>query len=147
VGKIVPQKIWELQKTALMEIGRVAADLGVLACIENMISVKEFLCRFPEEIIGMAEGIEGVGITFDFGHANTVGQVDGFLRHIRHAHHLHIHDNHGQSDEHLALGAGTINWEKVGRTVAAEYSGIVVVEGRSLDEAEVSSSAFRRWFV
>jgi sugar phosphate isomerase/epimerase len=112
-----------------------------------MISMKEFLCRMPEEIIGMTDGIPGVGITFDFGHANTVGQVDAFLRYLRHARHLHIHDNHGQSDEHLALGAGTINWEKVGRKVASDYSGIVVIEGRSLEEAKVSSAVFRRWFV
>ena len=101
-----------------------------------MISVKEFLCRFPEELIGMTEGIEGIGMTFDFGHANTVGKVNEFLKEVKRANHIHIHDNHGVSDEHLALGDGTVQWEIVGKTIAKNYKGIVVIEGRSIEEAK-----------
>ncbi len=147
VGKLVPEKVWEMQKTALVEIGRYAEDHGVLACVENMISIKDFLCRYPEEILGLTEGIAGIGVTLDIGHANTNGQVDAFLAHVKEISHLHIHDNHGQSDEHLALGDGTIAWEKVGRIVARDYSGTVVIEGRSLEEAKRSLAAFRKWFV
>ncbi|MDN7024434.1 sugar phosphate isomerase/epimerase [Methanoculleus sp. FWC-SCC1] len=147
VGKLVPEKTWEMQKNALAEIGRFAADRGVLACLENMISIKEFLCRYPEELIGMTEDIEGIGITFDVGHANTNGMVASFLQYVPQFDHLHIHDNHGVQDEHLALGDGTIDWETVGRRIAAEYSGVVVVEGRSLEEAKRSLAAFGKWFV
>jgi sugar phosphate isomerase/epimerase len=147
VGKLMPQKVWGLQKEALRQIGKCAAEHSVLACLENMISIKEFLCRQPEELIGMTEGIEGIGMTFDFGHANTVGSVDKFLPFVQRAHHVHVHDNHGMSDEHLALGAGTINWEKVGKEITAHYTGTVVIEGRSIDEAKTSLAAFRRWFV
>jgi len=147
VGKLVPEKVWEMQKTALVEIGKYAEDHGVLACVENMISIKDFLCRYPEEILGLTEGIPGIGVTLDIGHANTNGLVDAFLTHVREVSHLHIHDNHGQSDEHLALGDGTVRWEKVGRVVARDYSGRVVIEGRTLEEAERSLVAFRKWFV
>jgi sugar phosphate isomerase/epimerase len=147
VGKLMPQKAWELHKEALRQIGKFASGHSVLACLENMIGVKEFLCRQPEELIGMTEGIEGIGMTFDFGHAHTTGTVDAFLPHLHRAHHIHIHDNHGISDEHLPLGAGTINWEKVGRAVAADYAGTVVIEGRSIEEAKVSLAVFRRCFV
>ncbi|NLA39258.1 MAG: sugar phosphate isomerase/epimerase [Methanomicrobiales archaeon] len=147
VGKLVPDKVWEVQKTALVEIGRYAEDHGVLACVENMISIKDFLCRYPEEILGLTEGIPGIGITFDLGHANTNGLVDAFLRYIGEFDHMHIHDNHGQSDEHLALGDGAIAWEKVGPAIARGYSGVVVVEGRTLEEARRSLAAFRKWFV
>ncbi|MCM2466043.1 sugar phosphate isomerase/epimerase family protein [Methanoculleus oceani] len=147
VGKLVPEKVWEMQKTALVEIGRYAEEHGVLACVENMISIKDFLCRYPEEILGLTEGIAGIGVTLDIGHANTNGQVDAFLAHVKEISHLHVHDNHGQSDEHLALGDGTIVWEKVGRIVARDYSGPVVIEGRSLEEAKRSLAAFRKWFV
>ncbi len=146
VGKLMPGKVWNLQKEALHQIGRCAAEHHVTACLENMISIKEFLCRLPEELIGMTEGIDGIAMTFDIGHANTVGKVDDFLRCIGRARHLHIHDNHGESDEHLALGEGTINWEKAGKIIAANYSGIAVVEGRSLDEGTRSLAAFRKWF-
>jgi len=147
VGKLLPQKVWDLQKEALRRIGKFAAERGVLACLENMIGVKEFLCRQPGELIGMTEGIEGFGMTFDFGHANTMGMVNDFLPFVNRASHIHIHDNHGMSDEHLALGAGTINWDAVGKSIAANYAGVVVVEGRSLTEAATSLAAFRRFFV
>lgn len=146
VGKLMPQKVWDLQKEALRQIGKIATEHSVLACLENMISIKEFLCRRPEELIGMTEGIEGIGMTFDFGHANTVGMVNDFLRYVDRADHIHIHDNHGMSDEHLPLGAGTIEWEKVGREIASRYSGILVIEGRSVEEARTSLAAFGKWF-
>jgi len=146
VGKLMPQKIWDLQKEALRQIGKTAAEHGVLACLENMIAAKEFLCRMPGELIGMAEGIEGIGMTFDFGHANTVGRVEEFLPFVGRADHIHVHDNHGQYDEHLPLGEGTIDWEKVGRKIAQDYAGVVVIEGRSSDEAKRSLAVFRRYF-
>ncbi len=95
----------------------------------------------------MTEGIEGIGMTFDFGHANTIGKVNDFLHYAKKADHIHIHDNNGMSDEHLALGEGTISWSKVGKTIAADYSGVVVIEGRSIDEAKKSLAVFRRCFL
>ena len=53
----------------------------------------------------------------------------------------------GMSDEHLPLGAGTIDWKTVGKTIAADYAGVVVIEGRSIAEAKTSLSVFRRFFV
>jgi sugar phosphate isomerase/epimerase len=86
-------------------------------------------------------------MTFDFGHANTIGKVNDFLVQVNKAHHLHIHDNNGMSDEHLALGDGTIPWSAVGKAVATRYNGVVVIEGRSLEEARKSLAVFRRCFL
>jgi sugar phosphate isomerase/epimerase len=146
VGKLLPDRTWELQKSALSEIGAFAADHGVHVFLENMGGLKEVLCRFPEEILGMIDGVPGVGFTLDVGHAHTVGKVREFLGVLSSANHLHIHDNHGTADQHLALGDGTIPWDEVGKAVARDYRGIVVVEGRSLEEAEKSLSVFRRCF-
>ena len=66
-----------MQKTALVEIGRHAEDHGILACVENMISIKDFLCRYPEEISASPRDTR-IGITLDVGHANTNGLVDAF---------------------------------------------------------------------
>jgi len=145
VGKMMPQAAWKQQKDALAEIGAVAREHGVLACLENMIGIREFLCRMPDELLGMVDGIEGIGITIDIGHANTVGRVKEFLPLIRMASHLHVHDNHGLSDEHLALGAGTIDWDLVGKRIREDYSGVLVVEGRSLEEGTASLAVVNRW--
>lgn len=145
VGKMMPEAAWRRQKDALAEIGACALEHSVTACLENMISIKEFLCRVPDELLGMTDGIEGVGITIDIGHANTMGLVDQFLPHLSRANHLHIHDNHGESDEHLALGKGTIDWDVVGRHITRDYHGIAVVEGRSLEEGRASLQVVRGW--
>ncbi|NYT05220.1 MAG: sugar phosphate isomerase/epimerase [Methanomicrobiales archaeon] len=145
-GKLVPETVWRYHREALAEIGACAADAGVLVCLENMIAVKEFLCREPGELFGMTEGLAGVGVTFDVGHAHTMGVVEAFLDELARVDHMHLHDNHGEHDEHLALGDGTIDWQLVGRRVSESYRGICVVEGRNLEEAARSLAAFRRWF-
>lgn len=145
VGKMVPENAWKRQKEALVEIGREAGEHSVIACLENMIGIREFLCRDPGELRGMADGIEGIGITIDIGHANTVGKVKEFLPCLKEASHLHVHDNHGVHDEHLALGAGTVDWDLVGETVRKDYEGVLVVEGRSLDEGRTSLAVVNRW--
>ena len=145
VGKMLPDRAWQQQKTALVEIGKIAEDHGVTACLENMIGIKEFLCRMPGELAGMVEGIPGIGTTIDIGHAHTNGQVREFLSCLPTASHLHVHDNHGVSDEHLPLGAGTIDWGPVGRAISRDYRGVVVVEGRSLEEGRESLRIVRGW--
>lgn len=145
LAKLDPERAWATQKQALREIGRLAADHGVLACLENMISVREFLCRDPGELLGMTEGVEGIGVCFDLGHAHTVGVVQDFVDQIDRADHLHLHDNHGESDEHLAVGEGTIAYDRMGPKIAAGYQGIAVVEGRSVEEGRRSLDVIRGW--
>jgi sugar phosphate isomerase/epimerase len=147
MGKLLPDKVWNLQKSALGEIGKYAADRGVLVFLENMGGLKEVLCRYPEEILGMIEGVENIGFTLDVGHAHTVGKVREFLGVLPRVNHIHVHDNHGTADQHLALGDGTIPWEEVGRAIAREYRGIMVVEGRNLEEAKKSLAVIRRCFL
>jgi sugar phosphate isomerase/epimerase len=145
ISKLDPGRAWSLQKEALREIGVVAEEYGILACLENMISIKEFLCRDPGELFGMVEGIEGIGVTIDIGHANTTKTVREFLQYLPSADHLHIHDNHGSSDEHLPLQKGTIDWKMVSKAIIGNYQGVVVIEGRDIKEAEESLISVRGW--
>ena len=145
VGKMMPERTWQQQKDALREIGMVAEDHGVLACLENMISIKEFLCRDPGELFGMTGGIAGIGVTIDIGHANTTGLVKEFLPFIPKASHMHVHANFGDHDAHLAIVKGNIDWALVGPAIAREYSGTLVVEGRSIDEGSESLRVVREW--
>jgi len=145
LAKLDPERAWAIQKESLREIGRSGIEHGVLVCLENMIAIREFLCRDPGELLGMIEGIEGIGACFDLGHAHTVGAVPDFVALLARADHLHLHDNHGESDEHLPLGAGTIDYGHAGLTIAAGYRGIAVVEGRSVAEGRQSLSVIRGW--
>jgi len=144
-GKLVPEKIWSLQKEALRIFGQVGTEYGVVVCLENMPGIPDFLCQYPEEILGLIEDIDGVGMTIDFGHAHTTGKVDAFRKYLDQASHVHIHDNHGKSDEHLPIGAGTIKWERLSGDLVKNYSGVIVVEGRSVAEAKESFTKIQGW--
>ncbi|MDH7593837.1 MAG: sugar phosphate isomerase/epimerase family protein [Methanomicrobiales archaeon] len=146
LGKLMPSRAWESQREALIEIGRCAEEVGVKACMENMGGPREFLCRRPEEMLGTVDGIDGVGLTFDLGHANMEGRVRDFLQVLGHASHLHLHDNHGLNDEHLPIGEGNIDWDYAGRMVRSAYAHIIVVEGRSLVDGGRSLKAIKGWF-
>ncbi len=77
--------------------------------------------RDPEELVALvvelaaAGGGEGCGICFDVGHWHSFAggaarkDLGRWLERLApHIGHLHLHDNSGAGDEHLALGAGTI---------------------------------------
>jgi len=41
--------------------------------------------------------------------------------------HLHVHDNHGQRDEHLPVGRGTIDYAPL-TPVLADFDGMAIAE-------------------
>jgi sugar phosphate isomerase/epimerase len=124
-----PDKALRKNNEALFQLTRCAREHGVTATIENMVNVEFLLGRFPDEIADMR--VDGLGFTFDVGHANTADAIDSFLR--MPIDHVHLHDNNGQTDEHLVLGLGNINWSRVMRGLR-RYKGVFVLESRTLDE-------------
>lgn len=77
-----------------------------------------------------------IGQNIDLGHANIDGHVDGFLsRPLDRVFNMHLHDNRGKADDHLALGKGGIDWESVlPRLARGGYAGPLTLE--FLSEAE-----------
>ncbi|MGA3358997.1 MAG: sugar phosphate isomerase/epimerase family protein [Halobacteriota archaeon] len=134
-----PDKALYKNKQALVKLAQCAKEHDVTATVENMVNVDFFLGRFPNEIEDMRP--DGVGFTFDVGHANTVNAIDSFLR--TQIDHVHLHDNNGQTDEHLALGLGNINWDRIMRALR-RYKGIFVLESRTLDEGAQSLAYLKR---
>jgi sugar phosphate isomerase/epimerase len=55
-----------------------------------------------------------VGVCLDTGHANLTGDMYTVIQKLSgHLRMVHAHDNHGGGDEHLAPGAGFIDWNRV----------------------------------
>ena len=79
--------------------------------MENMFDTE------PDEIANLAErmtDVENFGVCFDYAHAfltNTplIVWAEALSPYIKH---VHINDNDGKNDLHLALGDGTIDWVK-----------------------------------
>jgi sugar phosphate isomerase/epimerase len=135
-GAQVPYEAYQTNLSSLREICDFAADFGVLIAVENMPDHPQIFGKYPDEMQEMLDsvGSNNVGFTFDVGHANTLGLVDEFLNHTGlRISHMHIHDNMGQKDEHLPLGAGTIDWKKVIEKLSG-YKGIFVTEMSSVED-------------
>ncbi len=130
-----PNKALSKNNAALLAIARVAAEYGVKATIENMADVGGFLGRFPSEIKVMVKN--HVGFTFDIGHANTTNSINSFLK--MPADHIHLHDNHGLTDDHLVLGKGNVDWHKILNALRL-YKGIFVIEARNIEDGAQSLS-------
>jgi sugar phosphate isomerase/epimerase len=82
----------------------------------------------------------------DVGHANINGQTELFLTAFRdRIVHMHVSDNDGKSDQHLGLGYGTVDWERVASLLRKNrYDKIVVVE--SIEHVEESVQKLRQLF-
>lgn len=68
-----------------------------------------------------------IGICYDVGHAHMTGScLEGLKLLLPYVAALHLSDNHGQRDEHLALGAGTVPLAEVRALVGRSGGGAVL---------------------
>ncbi len=133
----------EAALTALIEnleaISRYAATHNVRIAVENLTSG---YFSDPLNLLALVEDVdaENLGICIDTGHRNLHGDPAQALRLVgSHLFTVHIHDNHGSSDEHLLPRRGTIDWPTVLETLTEiGYPGIFMYElSRPEDLAQV----------
>ena len=105
------------------ECWRHARELGVIFTIEN-IDRADFPYSTVDEIKLLAQEFDGLGITFDIGHAYLDRQrkeakapekeiAEVIRRAGDHLVHVHIHDNKGLRDDHLPPGDGNIDFRSI----------------------------------
>ncbi len=119
------------------------AEYGIKVAVENMPNLDFMLGRTPQELADLVEGTE-LGICFDIGHANTVGDIDGFIdllgsRFVN----VHLHDNRGKIDEHLVLGEGNVDFGSALKKLSS-YKGNYVIESRDFPSAVESRDILRQ---
>ena len=117
--------------TAVEELAEVANENDVELCVENMLGRKRRRLS-PRDVVRVAERT-GASMTFDTGHARTMGYDDeaaaSFLReHADVVSHFHLNDTRGPSDEHLPFGAGTIDFETILGSLPADWEGTLTME-------------------
>lgn len=139
LGMQLPDMAWRQNIEGLRAICDFADDFGIKIGIENMVNMQHVFGKQPGEIHGMIESLEreNVGLALDLGHANTNGNVFEFMEDLSKVVHVHLHDNKGKSDEHLALGKGNINWKEVIKKFKG-YKGRFVTEARTIEEGTTS---------
>jgi sugar phosphate isomerase/epimerase len=108
----------EYALTALEHLGAFAHPLGVQPLVENLTgdpTTPEHLM----EILSIGH-LDSIGVCLDLGHAHmtvgvaqAIGTLGGCIVQV------HAHDNHGQKDEHLWPGDGTIDWPAAATAINA----------------------------
>ncbi len=94
-----------------------ADQLGICLCIENMFPRSHSLVD-PEYFVEVFERFSTLKLTLDTGHAHieskggkkTLDFIERFYDRIGH---IHATDNFGKEDNHLPIGAGTIDFVKI----------------------------------
>jgi sugar phosphate isomerase/epimerase len=109
--------------TAIEHLKAFAHPLGVRILLENLqneITTPEHLL----EIVRVGH-FDRVGVCLDIGHAhlsapeNGKGIDEAFELLKPRIAQLHLHDNHGQKDDHLWPGGGAIDWANVAKHIAS----------------------------
>ena len=96
-----------------------ARELGVTVCLENMMPGNRIGVE-PDDFEEILERVPDLKLTLDTGHANIGDRrgrrlknlMDRFADRIGH---VHISDNSGKRDDHLAVGQGTVRFADVVR--------------------------------
>lgn len=87
--------------------------------------------------------VPGLYFHLDVGHANLFKRSP--VKFIRRFHkklkHIHLHDNKGKEDEHLAIGKGKINFKRIIKELKkVRYDGTITLEIFSKNEKDIIKS-------
>ena len=115
-------------------------------CMENVLD-REYR-PFFEVASAVSRRHPGFGVCLDAGHAHCYSRhpeqewAENLKPWIRH---LHLHDNDGSADRHLALGDGTVEWSGVLRTVLSASPDVTMtIECNTPEDVRRSLDAVKR---
>ncbi|MDK2990507.1 MAG: hypothetical protein PWR16_2036 [Methanoculleus sp.] len=118
---------------SLDDLAAIQGEVNVRFAIENMGAWEICFFREPGFFDHLADS--GLGFALDVGHAHVNGNLEEFLERGE-AIHVHLHDNCGSRDDHLACGDGNIDFRRV--MAALPPDATMVVEPNSFQDYEQS---------
>ena len=144
-NKYFLDKVYEYANESIREIGNYGRDLGVLTTIENMPGFDGMLYQNMDDLNELLVSLD-MSMTLDIGHANHVGySPDGMI--FDSIKHIHMHDNFGDDDAHLAFGEGNIELKHIVNTLESKnYDGIYVIEVNDYDSIKKSYEYIKKNF-
>lgn len=120
-----PETIKELNHKLYTSLIPTLLKTDVTVCLENLFSGNNGVCyqghcSYPDDAVAEIDGLnflagkEVFGFCLDTGHANLLHHdLRVFIPKIgNRLKCLHIHDNNGSSDQHLAPMTGTVDWNR-----------------------------------
>ena len=119
-----------LSEESIGQLARRAAELGVFLAVENCGPYHAGIDRTASDLASIVRsaGSPQVKVCLDTGHAAVNRNMDEIVKLLgRDIVHLHVHDNHGQRDEHLPIGRGTIDYTPL-EPVLPGFDGMAIAE-------------------
>lgn len=101
---------------SLAEVEPECRRAGVRIGVENMASLNGPYAYYLDPLFERFDA-DFLGFCFDSGHANMAGTPDLIDRYADRLIALHLHDNHGEKDEHALPGDGTVAWPPIVETL------------------------------
>ena len=146
--KLYHKEILKNMTTSLKEVVNYASSKKLTVIFENspikksVVGIKEY--KF------VIDNVPKLKVHLDIGHAFIENGMKGIRDYIftfkDKLEHIHIHDNHGEEDEHLPLGKGEIDFEQVIKWLnQINYDKTITFEVfTSKEDAKDSMNLFRK---
>ena len=122
-----------------------AQEIGCIICIENIYETG------PDIFTDLLGNIDSpfMGHVFDIGHWNLFSSVklhdwlDATAPFLRH---MHLHDNHGERDEHLAIGGGYVPFSSLFEWLEkSRLTPTMTLENHNLPDTEQSLKTMQKF--
>ncbi len=150
LGKFILDKAKGYGMDSIETILNKATSLGITLCIENMFPQAHFLSK-PHEFQEVFESFPDLRLALDIGHANLGGGKNKSSEFIHQygyrISHIHANDNFGKEDNHLPVGAGIIDFEKILKELnEAQYDETLTLEvfSRDREYLKISKDKIKR---
>ena len=125
---------WKINLKSINEILNYADQKKIVAAIENVPDPFPFLLKSVRDFQHFFNDLNReVKMVLDLAHSNIRGESHKFVKTFQDKIvHIHVSDNNGDSDRHLQLGKGIINWSKTIESLEKiRYNGWITVESYS----------------
>lgn len=119
---------------------------GITICFENVLD------RQIWPLVEVAKGVDhpDFGICLDIGHAECYSKMpaEEWAKELKpYINHMHVHDNFGDRDAHLALGEGSMNLEAIFDVLNVRENAMdMTIENTSAEDVETSIRWLEKYF-
>ncbi len=145
ISMFYPNMDWLQNLKTVESLVRLARDYGVKIAIENVPEPYHFTMKSVEDFKKFYDEVtEDIDLVLDIGHANLNGQVELFMTTFANKIvHMHMSDNDRKSDQHLGIGYGSLDWEKIVNLIKeVSYDKVLIIE--SIEHVEESLQRLKR---
>jgi sugar phosphate isomerase/epimerase len=132
ISPFYPEQDWKQQTQSIKQLHETATQNNLPIAIENVPQKYGSITKTPQDFTKLYKdtSLTDIGIVLDVGHANLENQTQQFLEQFPDKIvHLHVSDNNGETDEHLGIGYGKINWQQlITQLKNMQFNGTIMIE-------------------